>query len=70
MVDYPILKFFNYEHLPEHLRMVGEPFCVLAVTMAAALPECAETSAGLRKLLEAKDCALRAQAEADQMDVS
>jgi hypothetical protein len=33
---------------------------MLAEEMSAALPECAELSAGLRKLLEAKDCFVRA----------
>ena len=57
---YPILKFFSYEHLPEKLREVSKPFADLAYKMADELPQCAETAAGLRKLLEAKDCAVRA----------
>lgn len=56
---YPILAFFAFEHLPEPLQEVSRPFCELAVTMAETLPQTAETSAGLRKLLEAKDCAVR-----------
>jgi len=57
---YPILRFFSFDHLPERLRAVSEPFHRLAHEMALDLPNCAETSAGLRKLLEAKDCAVRA----------
>ena len=56
----PIMKFFDYEHLPDHLREVSKPFCELAHHMDATLPDSAEKSAGLRKLLEAKDCAVRA----------
>lgn len=57
---YPILKFFKYAHLPGRLQEVSKPFCDLAHKMAEELPPCDETSAGLRKLLEAKDCAVRA----------
>ena len=60
---YPILKFFNYRHLPPDLRKVSAPFSILAYHLARQLPHCAETSAGLRKLLEAKDCAVRASME-------
>jgi hypothetical protein len=56
----PILKYFEYSHLPAHLQSVSKPLGDLAAQMAAALPASAETSAGLRKLLEAKDCFVRA----------
>lgn len=58
--QYPVLRYFHYEHLPPHLRAVSQPFCELAVTMCHLLPRNAETSTMLRKLLEAKDCAVRA----------
>jgi len=58
--DYPILTFFKYAHLPSRFQEVSKQFARLAVQMASTLPSCAETSAGLRKLLEAKDCAVRA----------
>jgi hypothetical protein len=54
-----LLKFFKYDHLPEHLQKVSEPFCRLAETVADG-PENDETVTALRKLLEAKDCAVRA----------
>ena len=57
---YTILQYFKYEHLPEKLKAVSQPFCDIAYEMAASLPYNPETSAGLRKLLEAKDCAVRA----------
>lgn len=59
MSEYPILKYFNYDHLPEKLRVVSAPFAALAHQMLM-LPDGPEKSAGLRKLLEAKDCAVRA----------
>ena len=56
----PIMKYFAYEHLPAALAKVSAPFCELAKHMERTLPPGPETSAGLRKLLEAKDCAVRA----------
>lgn len=56
----PILKYFEHKHLPHKLATVSEPICGLAGMMDAILPDCAEKSAGLRKLLEAKDCFVRA----------
>lgn len=55
-----ILRYFSYSHLPDYLQKVSEPFYTLADDLDARLPECAEKSAGLRKLLEAKDCMVRA----------
>lgn len=54
-----ILQFFSYKHLPLALQEVSRPFCELAELMAATL-EGPELTAGLRKLLEAKDCCVRA----------
>ena len=56
-----VLKFFEYEHLPEHLQEISKPLCDLAHEMAESLPENAEVTVGLRKLLEAKDCFVRAK---------
>lgn len=57
----PIMKYFAYEHLPMRLQAISEPIARLAEAMEAVLPESAEKSAGLRKLLEAKDCFVRAR---------
>lgn len=54
-----LLQFFRADHLPDNLRMISEPFCELAFCMADALPENPETAVALRKLLEAKDAAVR-----------
>lgn len=56
----PILRFFHYEHLPHPLRAISEPFCRLANTVVTSLPRNAERTVALRKLLEAKDAAVRA----------
>lgn len=54
-----MLQFFKYEHLPERLRAASEPFCVLAEKVAADHPSNPERTVALRKLLEAKDAAVR-----------
>ena len=54
-----ILRDFAYEHLPPALQEVSRPFAELALDMATRL-EGPELTAGLRKLLEAKDCMVRA----------
>ena len=56
----PILRFFEFGHLPEDVQAIASPFRRVALRMANRLPASAETAAGLRKLLEAKDCAVRA----------
>ena len=56
-----ILRYFNYSHLPSSkLRHVSKQFYELAHAMLQKVPEGPETTAGLRKLLEAKDCFVRA----------
>jgi hypothetical protein len=55
-----MLQFFEYDHLPENLQAVCKPFYELAKHMAATLPSNAERTVAFRKLLEAKDCAVRA----------
>ncbi len=54
-----ILQFFTYRHLPEHLQAVSKPFADLAI-VTSQLPANPERTVALRKLLEAKDCAVRA----------
>ena len=56
----PIMKYFEYSHLPEHLQAVSKPFGDMATELNGSLPDGPEKSAGLRKLLEAKDCMVRA----------
>lgn len=56
-----ILKYFEFSHLPEHLQQVSKPIGEMAVVFDTTLPDGPEKSAGLRKLLEAKDCFVRAK---------
>ena len=58
-----LLKYFEYQHLPENLQVVSRPIGELAKKMDQELPDCAEKTVGLRKLLEAKDCLVRAAIE-------
>jgi hypothetical protein len=55
-----MLGYFVYSHLPEHLQKVSYECCELAQKMAYSLPQGPELTVGLRKLLEAKDCFVRA----------
>lgn len=56
-----LLQFFEYEHLPPHLQEISKPFGELAKKLAETLPKNPETTTAIRKLLEAKDCAVRAK---------
>lgn len=58
-----MLQFFAYEHLPEHLQAASRPFGELAIHVVETLPRTPERTVALRKLLEAKDCAVRALLE-------
>lgn len=59
-VTEPIMQFFAYAHLPERLQVVSRPFGELAQQIVATLPRNPERTVALRKLLEAKDAAVRA----------
>jgi hypothetical protein len=58
--DDPILQYFSYVHLPEHLQAASKPIADVAFLLADTLPHNAERAVALRKLLEAKDAAVRA----------
>jgi hypothetical protein len=55
-----LLRYFEYAHLPEHLQAISRPCCELANEMADQLGDGPELTVGPRKLLEAKDCFVRA----------
>jgi len=60
---YPTLAFFAHAHLPPHLARISAPLRDVAFELLAALEGTAhpeEVCIGLRKLLEAKDCFVRA----------
>lgn len=53
-----ILKHFKFDHLPAHLQEISKPLCEMAEEMSHK-GKGSELTAGLRKLLEAKDCFVR-----------
>jgi hypothetical protein len=55
-----LLQYFRYEHLLENLQAISKPIAELAEGLAYRPPQNPEVSARLRKLLEAKDCFVRA----------
>ena len=59
-----LMQYFKYQHLPGHLQEVSRECCQFAEEVEAMLPDGPEKTAGMRKLLEAKDCFVRAQLEA------
>jgi hypothetical protein len=56
-----MMQFFNYEHLPPDLQVISKEFAMLAGIVVAVLPRNPERTVALRKLLEAKDAAVRAK---------
>jgi len=56
-----ILQHFAYAHLPAYLQAVSRRFSELAWWMASYTPYNQEVLQGLRNLLTAKDCAVRAR---------
>jgi len=55
-----ITRYFEFAHLPKKLQRFSAPIKTLAEFMEDKLPDGPEKSAGMRKLLEAKDCFVRA----------
>ena len=60
------IRYFKYSHLPVELQRVSELFYILANKLENELPDGSEKSAGMRKLLEAKDCFVRAQLDSNE----
>jgi hypothetical protein len=58
-----ILRYFEYDHLPAKLQDVSRRFAEVATWIDNSLPECDEKRVALRKLLEARDAAVRAKLE-------
>lgn len=55
-----LIQYFSFYHLPQYLQDVSRPFAMLANKVINNTPDGPELTAGLRKLLEAKDCIVRA----------
>lgn len=60
-----IAGFFDDGHLPEHLQPVSKAIHDVAEQIIDTLPDGPELTTGLRKLLEAKDCFVRASVAAN-----
>lgn len=54
-----VLQFFEFAHLPANLQIIASAFSDMATDIVETLPKNPERSHCLRKLLEAKDCAVR-----------
>ena len=65
-----LVKYFAWAHLPDAVRAASAPFGVLALELINMLPDSPELTVTLRKLLEAKDCACRAQVDAMLADAT
>lgn len=60
MPEERMLKWFDYSHLPQHLQPISSKFCELAAFIESDIERGPERTVALRKLLEAKDAAVRA----------
>lgn len=58
-----LLRYFTYQHLPPYLQEVSAPFLAVASEMHQMLPPGPEKDTTMRKLVEAKDCAVRAASD-------
>lgn len=58
-----LMRYFAWTHLPDPLRAVSAPFGSLASALLDQLPDGPELTTALRKLVEAKDCAIRAMVD-------
>ena len=63
IADDPILRYFHFAHLPPALAVTSIKFYELASSLIAIVPRNAERTVALRKLLEAKDAAVRANVQ-------
>lgn len=65
------IRYFQYSHLPEgRLKNVSKMVAELATLLEQVLPDGSEKSAGMRKLLEAKDCFVRSALDIKNEDTN
>ena len=64
------IKYFAFAHLPMHLQAVSRPIGELADQFERQIVDGPEKSAGMRKLLEAKDCFVRAALDAPKPEAT
>lgn len=53
-------QYFGFDHLPPKLQVISKPCHWLAECMIEILPDNPQLALGLQKLIEAKDCFVRA----------
>lgn len=63
-----MMRQFEWKHLPAGLQYYSRRIGEAAEWMVANLPDSPELTTGLRKLLEAKDCFVRAAVDAKPVD--
>lgn len=61
MVEERMMKWFEFAHLPPHLQETSSRFWDIACQLTATIEPGPERTVALRKLLEAKDAAVRAK---------
>jgi hypothetical protein len=61
-----MMRNFRYAHLPPRLQDVSHRFAINARWIVDNIPSSPERTVALRKLLESKDCAVRARLEGDE----
>lgn len=54
------IQYFDYRHLPPKLQDVSKAFSDIAHHLEHTLANCPQKDICMQKLLEAKDCAVRA----------
>lgn len=59
-----MLRYFRFAHLPSRLQEISSRFAKLAAFLVENVASGPERTVAFRKLLEAKDCAVRAHLEA------
>ncbi|MEU1800911.1 hypothetical protein [Streptomyces sp. NPDC019937] len=62
-----LARYFTYDHLPANLQTVSRLFHDLAQDLLDLLPDGPELTVALRKLVEAKDCAVRAKLDSREV---
>ena len=65
-----MMRNFRYAHLPPRLQDVSLRFAANARWIVDNIPSSPERTVALRKLLESKDCAVRARLEADEQEAT
>lgn len=59
MGQHPLMEYFAYSHLPEHLQAASKPFHDLALNMVETHKPNVQLDVALQKLIETKDAAVR-----------